>query len=157
MAHPRFLRHVTLTTGDVRDSTIDEISPAALEAVGELLVRVCRPEQPEPVSIPAVGPYSISGRCTSRCLTATVWADGPPSVAIASLGVAGHSRCGATLWRALHTWGDAPVSTDPARCPPEPWVAVALDAGIARHLDATAWLGDFARCLGWAFLVAAHP
>ncbi|MDQ3562852.1 MAG: hypothetical protein M3436_01505 [Pseudomonadota bacterium] len=85
--------------------------------------------------------------------TRTVPIPGPP-------GVAAHSRCGAALWRELHRWGKTPVVTDPERCPPEPWVAVALDAGITQHMDATEWLGDFERCLAWAFRLsrdeAAH-
>lgn len=151
----RFIRHVTLTTGHTRDSTPDEITPAALEAVTHLLTAcIAEPERTQP--IPHVGPYSLSARRSGKCLTAIVWADGPPSESIATIGVATHSRCGATLWRALHQYGTLAVKTDPARCPPEPWVAAALEAGIARHLDATHWLGDFERCVGHAFLGMAR-
>jgi hypothetical protein len=79
-------------------------------------------------------------------------ASGADYVVIATIGVAGHSRCGATLWRELHRWGETPVVTDPEHCPPEPWVAAAVDAGITQHLEAAHWLGDFERVLGWAFL-----
>ena len=102
------------------------------------------------VPVPGMPGYSVSGRASTGCLVATVWRDGPPSVVMASIGVAAHSRCGATIWRALHTWGKVPVVTDPDRCPPEPWVAVALDT-LDPTEPALEWLGDFERCLAWAF------
>ena len=97
--------------------------------------------------------YSVSGKASGKCLTATVWADGPPSVEIATIGVALHSRCGATLWRDLHRYASLPAATQAGRCPPEPWVAAAIDRGALAmgHLPAMEWMGDFERCLAWAF------
>jgi len=149
------IRHITLTTGHARDSFAGEVAPNVTEAMQGLISRICAGEVSEPVSLQEyalVGPYSISGRCSSRCLTATVYADGPPSELICTIGIATHSRCGATLWRALHTYGQIPVATDPDECPPEPWVAAALDEGALTHPDALEWLGDFERCLAWGWV-----
>ncbi len=58
---------------------------------------------------------------------------------------------GVQLWREMHRWGKMPVVTDKGKCPPEPWIAVALDEGILSHPNTTEWLGDFERCLAWGF------
>ena len=46
----------------------------------------------------------------------------------------------------------APVVTDQHRSPEPPWVAAALEPSATHYRDAMAWLGDFERCLGWAWL-----
>ena len=146
----RYIRHVTLTTGHVRDSWRQEISDEAIRACQTLITQITATVGAL-AQIPGVGDYHLSGVASGACLVATVWS-GAPSVCIATIGVAGHSRCGLHLWRELHRWGETPVVTDPDRCPTEPWVAAALDAGIARHPEAAHWLGDFERCLAWAWI-----
>lgn len=147
----QYLHHVTLTTGDTRRSYRHEVSEQAVTVCRALLETISAGEMSEPVKIPGVGDYYLSGRVSGKCMVATV-TSGAPSLVIATIGVAAHSRCGATLWRELHKWGEMPVVTDPAACPPEPWIAAALDAGITEHMEAAHWLGDFERCLGWAFI-----
>lgn len=146
----RYIRHVTLTTGHARDSYRSEVSDDAIAACRALIDRLLT-DPTATVQIPGVGDYHLGGRISGRCMVATVWS-GAPSVCIATIGIASHSRCGASLWRQMHISGETPVVTDPERCPPEPWVAAALDAGIAQHMEATYWLGDFERVLAWAFL-----
>lgn len=152
MRSPRYLHHVTLTTGHVRRSPRDEVSPAALAYAQELLAHALQRDAPPLVITPALGDYTLTARASGRCLVAIVRA--PQEIdPLATIGVAAHSRCGAWLWRELHKWGQTPVVTDPQHCPPEPWVAVALDTRAVAHPDAMDWLGDFERCLGWAWLV----
>lgn len=144
-----YLHHVTLTTGHVRRSPRAEVSDEAVAFCADLIARAVAGHATVP--LPTAG-YSLGAAASSRCLTATVWADGPPSECIATIGVAAHSRCGAGLWRALHRYGTTPIVTDPEQCPPEPWCAAALEGAIIQHPDATEWLGDFERCLAWAWL-----
>lgn len=150
--HPRYIRHVTLTTGHTHDSYREDISEEALAHCQSLLAALRSATEGQMMPIPCVGEYYLSGQAAGACLVATVWS-GEPSVCLATIGVAAHSRCGARLWRELHRWGETPVVTDPERCPPEPWVAAALDTGIAHHPDAAHWLGDFERCLAWAWVI----
>lgn len=152
-----YIRHITLTTGHARDSLPGEVSEDAIQALQPLIERVAAGDVAEPVSLSAfaeVGPYSVTGRASRKCLVLSVYHDGPPSALVCSIGVAAHSRCGASLWRNLHRWGRLPVATDPEDCPPEPWVAAALDEGALEHTDAMHWLGDFERCIAWAWLRA---
>lgn len=153
----RWLEHVTLTTGHSRRSYRDEIAPESLAHCRSLIERFTAGEVSEPVPIGIPG-YSISGRRAGKCLVATVYADGPPSELIATIGVAGHSRCGSRLWRELHRWGRVPVVTDPERPPPEPWVAAALDEGALRpqHRQVLPYVGALEACLAWAFLTGEH-
>jgi len=78
-------------------------------------------------------------------MTASVYADRPPSELLCSITVAGHYRCGAPA--------PAPPATDPARIPPAPWCGVLLSAAIEDDADALTWLGDFARYLAWTYLL----
>lgn len=150
MRPPRYLHHVTLTTGDVRRSPREEVSPEALADAQQLLVYVLQLDAPPRVIMPALGDYTLTARASGRCLLGLVRA--PQEIdPLATIGIAAHSRCGAWLWRDLHG-GQTPVVTDRERCPPEPWVASALHPRAAAHPGAMLWLGDFERCLGWAWL-----
>jgi hypothetical protein len=154
------IRHITLSTGHSRDSYRSEVSDEAVDVCADLIARITADHTSEPVRIPGVGDYYISGRSADGCLLATVWSGQPvpslhdPSVPapICTIGVAARERHGDRLWRMLHQWGEMPIVTDPDRCPPAPWIGVALDAGIIAHLGAAHWLGDFERCLGWAWI-----
>lgn len=148
-----YFEHVTLTTGDRRRSPRSEVADQVIEGLQPMIEAIEQAGAETPmIPLPGVPGYSVSGRADSRCLVATVYADGPPSELLASIGIALHSRCGASLWRNLHQWGQLGVVTDPEAPPPEPWVAAALDEGAPNHVEAMEVLGDFERCLAWAFL-----
>lgn len=154
----RHLAHITLTTGHSRRSWRREVGDDTIALLQPLLADVLAGRQ---VAVPGdVGDYTLSASGAGRCLIATVW--GPPVAEaggarppVVTLGVAGHSRCGATLWRLLHD-SPRPPAVMPemaiTRCPPEPWCAVRIEVGAALCPDAMAWLGDFERCLAWAWL-----
>lgn len=101
-----------------------------------------------------VGPYSINGRGNTQCVVASIYADGPPSELIATIGICAYPESGSDIWRAMHMPGVFPVMTDPNQCPNEPWVAVILHAGFFSRFIDLDWLGDFERCLGWAWLTS---
>lgn len=55
-------------------------------------------------------------------------------------------------WMA-HLASEARCGFVPPRSPPPyPWTAVMLEAGLALHPDAALWLGDFERCVAWAWI-----
>lgn len=141
---PRFIHHITLTTGHVRDSFADEVSPEALAACKELVENLSTTRQ----TVPGFTDYEITGSRWHRSMIVTVWCGDIPLV---TLGVALHSRDGAQLWRTLHRTDEIPVMTSPDKWPPEPWAAALLHVGLALHSDAADWLGDFERCMAWAF------
>src|SRR5690606_41540555 len=89
---------------------------------------------------------------TGRCLTVTIAADEP----VVTMAVGVHSKCGARFWREIHQYADEwelPYVTDRDRPPPEPWCAALLDSAAARQpAEGLMALGDFERCLAWAWL-----
>ncbi len=146
---------VTLTSGHTRESAPAEVPEHVINAMAPLLNHLADsgdsartiPLSAAGVSLPG---YSLAGRADGTCLTATVWADGPPSLCVCTIAVA-LSGDGADLWRDLHQRVELPVVTDPGRPPAGPWVAAALYAGCFQHPDCLEWLGDFERCLAWAW------
>lgn len=144
------IQHITLTTGHVRHTPRREVTDATLRVMGDLLARMLASERPVPV--PHVGPYSISGAASGGGLSAIIWANGPPPEPITTIGVAPQPDGSATLWNSLHQGLTTPVATDPERCPAAPWVAAGLHAAAVKYPDAIGWLGDFERCLAWAWI-----
>jgi hypothetical protein len=67
------------------------------------------------------------------------------------------------LWEMLHDnplpWlspraGALQPMTWPRHVPAGPWCAVRFELGLAMHQQAADWLGDFERCIAWAWLDA---
>lgn len=84
----------------------------------------------------------------------TVW--GPPEhghdLPIITMAVAIDPRCGRELWAELHKEPSSSLATSPAEPPKTPWLAARLDVGGALHRETMDWLGDFERCLAWAWI-----
>src|SRR5690606_15382947 len=92
--------------------------------------------------------YRMTAGRSSRCLHAAVWQG---ETILVSIGVAAHSRCGASLWRMMHD-SPYPLATSAEDRPPEPWIAARIEAGLALYPEAANWLGDMERCLAWAWI-----
>jgi hypothetical protein len=145
----RYIHHVTLTTGDTRRSYRSEVADVAIAALHDMLARAL--ETDDRVSIPGREHYGLFARAEGRCMMGQVWSPEPRSMALVVLGVAGISRCGIRLWRLLHET-TLPLATSPEKQPQAPWVAARLEYGAPHDLPAMEWLGDFERCLAWAWL-----
>lgn len=144
----RYIHHVTLTTGHTRRSWRHEISPEAMHVVSAMLDAVLVERE---VAIPATEPpCTVSVTAEGRCMIATVW--GPERAPLATFGVAAKARCGVKLWTLLHGHAVGPLATSPHERPQEPWCAVRLEPTLVLHERAAEWLGDFERCLAWAWL-----
>lgn len=145
------MRHVTLTTGHERESPRSEVAPGVLRLVGRLLERaltgevVPLPERVQPAC-------TLTATARGYALLATVHAGGDALVWIGVARVDDEDARG--VWRELHEAPGLPLPgiTAPDASPPAPWCAVRLEAGVARHPAAAEWLGDFERCLAWAWL-----
>ncbi len=157
MQNEKFLRHITLTTGHARDSYRSEVSDEAVKVCGALIGRLAGsnddPHNEETYPFPSLPGYWISGQVKSRAMLATVWADKNRDMPVLAIGIAMSSKAGASLWRALHRMEGLTLATSIDKCPPEPWVAAAPLPGAAlASRSAMMILGDFERCLGWAFI-----
>jgi hypothetical protein len=151
---PRFIRHITLQSGHVRDSFAGEVKTDALVFCQHLIDQCLeRDGQRIPITLPGTEDYSLlAGRAPGRSLVGSVWHCDEAPVALVNFAVAVKSRPGSRIWRRLHEFSTVPAATDSDRCPTEPWIAVSLEPDIVNHADALEWLGDFERCLAWAWI-----
>lgn len=150
----RYVLHITLTSGHRRRSFRSEVSGHAIGFLRPLLERAIGGER---VKIPKFPGYTITAAEHGRCLILTLWGDAGEAeleaVPILTTGVAGHSRCGAHLWRILHEpVPGPPLATSAEETPPAPWVADRIEVGVALHMDAMEWTGDFCRSVAWTWL-----
>ncbi len=131
----RYIWHETIQTQHTRRSFRSEVAPDILEMVSGWLAS-------DLMELPG-GYRCVVMYRSGHCLQAEVHT--PAGVRLVAIGIAAHARCGQTLWVRLEGKPDAK--------PAEPWCAVWLDIeGITTDPDAALWLGDFERCLAWAFL-----
>lgn len=136
MTEPEYLWHATIQTGHTRRSFRSEVAPEIIELVGGWL-------KSDHFALPPGGGYEcVITRRVSNGLLAEV--RNGQGTRLVEIGVANHSAFAAELWEHL---GGAPDAR-----PHEPWCAVSLDAGLMEDPAATEWLGDFERCLAWAWL-----
>ena len=145
------LHHITLTTGHDRISPRDEVYDETIAELTPWLAGVCEnsPQQmPMPESAAGMnGYYTVVGiPHGGNGLVVTVYGAGEPLV---TFGVAQDAIVGADLWcRLIGRFGVAPG----VEKPPEPWCGVVTHPALMFDGEAAWWLGDFERCVAWAWI-----
>lgn len=179
MTAPRYIEHLTLTTGHTRRCWRQEVADDVLAMLRPLIDRAVSTGRHVPL------PDVVSPRCTitavtsrGRALMVSIWApavDGPDTkpdkmsgqmsgrmhrftgpTPLVTLGVAPTSLAGAELWRQMVPGGGEEQVPRPA-APAVPWCAVKIYDTAALWPEAMSWLGDFERCLAWAWVQTAAP
>lgn len=155
----RYINHVTITTGDTRRSYRDEVADDVVEWISATLLPESLAEHDAGdlgPAIPSTGLHLTAmsgGRCgLVASVISPVEESDRPFVPVLVFGVAAESRCAAKIWDLLHMPGSYYV-TDPHTPPASPWCAARLEPAastLGRH--ALMMLGDFERCLAWAWL-----
>lgn len=153
MTAPRYIRHLTIDTGDQRDSYPTEAPPEVRQMLRPLIDRAVAGERvpvPGALDPPGCTITGLRGR-RGRGLSLAIW--GPPvpgtdgmPVPLVSLGIAPVSLASAEVWQAI-TGRERDDMT-----PSAPYCAVRLHPTAVLHLPAMAWLGDLQRCLAWAWV-----
>lgn len=160
MTIPRYIEHLTLTTGHSRRCWREEVADNVLELLRPLIDQAVRPSIKTGRYVPL--PNVVSPRCTitattgrGRALLVTIWAPpvqgGTAPTPLVTLGVAPTSLAGAELWRQMVPGGGEEQMPRPA-APAVPWCAVQMHDSAALWPEAMSWLGDFERCLAWAWV-----
>lgn len=146
---PDFITHVTLNTGHSRSSPRSEVARETLVAIKMHLAAALE----HPALIPGNPPpdgCTLIGFENGPHMVATVQRGDERLVTIA---VATRSRGAAEVWELLHdTHPVHALKTERQKVPPAPWCAVRLEAGLDRHPAAWHWLGDYERCVAWAWI-----
>lgn len=128
------MNHYTLNTGHNRESPRSEVSDDAIAVCRQLL-------SPGRHQLPGViGGYTLAVPLADFGWLGTVYQARAP---IATIGVAVDERDATIIWPAIVKMYGADVEA-----PPLPWCAVVL------HVVSPAyeWLGDFERCMAWAWI-----
>ena len=149
MAGPKYIWHVTLNTGHCGAQPRSAVGDDAIAAVRPMIAA----DGTHPLPVPG-GDYSLVVTRLGSNLAATVMhlRLGP----LATIAVARKSQTAGRLWRELHaTVPNAAAHV--ADLPRAPWCAVALHPALNVDLAATSWLGDFERCLAWAWIERLAP
>lgn len=121
MPEPK-LYHLTTTTGHARWSERSEVSDAAMHVITQLIDEMLR-HPGQTVDLPGPPGYVASGERDEGRLMATISRHGTAGPLVTVLCVAGA----------------------------EPRVEATLEPALLFDPAAAKWLGDFERCLGWAW------
>jgi hypothetical protein len=78
----------------------------------------------------------------------------PRRAPLVTIGTVVHQDESQLLWNLLHkpAQGMLPLATQGGQPPTVPWCAARLEIGITLHPLPTEWLGDFERCIAWAWM-----
>lgn len=155
-----YIQHITLTTGHVSHSPRTDVSGETLARVRPWLVAALVDGQSVPLPTAGLSDYEAHIMALGSCLLLTV--SGLPTLSgprrgnrppLVTMGVAARPRDSAPLWRILYERGLPGSSVAPGLSRPEsPWCGVVLHPTITLDMAATEWLGDFERCVAWAWV-----
>lgn len=144
-----YIRHITLQTAHSRNIEKSEISAESIEFCTDLITS-CLLNPNEKVSIKNFdGYYFSAGNTGGKSLFGTVWYGELPLVTFV---VAKKSRNAAKVWQELHRNVTLEAKTDVKDVPSVPFIAVSVQVTANLVPDAMSWLGDFERCIAWAWM-----
>lgn len=143
----RYLEHLTLTTGHSRRSPRSEVPDEVVSTLRLWLDRALAGGDMEPLPgdlEQRFGAVAVKG--AGLIVTLYNLELGAP-VGIVKFGVAGRSRHSRECWKILTS-----VAATDAKQPAVPWCAAVLYPAAFDCIDDLPWVGDFERCVAWAWL-----
>jgi hypothetical protein len=154
-----YINHLTLLTGHLARTPRSDVAPEIIKLLSDWLVTTLDSGRTHPLPVPSVSHFGIQTLTKNGLLQVTVF--GPsgqhkqgkphngPVMPLVTFGVAGDSLQGKELWEAL----TAKFETKLGLIQPDaPWCIVAIHPTVIAYPSALAWLGDFERCIAWAWL-----
>ena len=154
-----YINHITLNTGYLARTQRADVPPEVTALLAPWLQGIANSGQAHPLPVPELAHISAQAFVQDGGLAVTVSAPvGPHSpgrphagavAPLVTFGVAQRSRQGAALWALLIR--AFPVKQG-LQQPEAPWLAVALHPSAAAYTGALDWLGDFERCIAWAWI-----
>jgi hypothetical protein len=153
-----YITHITLNTGHTSRIQAGDVSCETLARVRPWLSALIECAQLMPLPLSDLSGYTAHATAQEGALVLTV--NGPPVTSgthmlgmpppLVTIGVAKKSRH-AHLWQLLTAGGYMPAAAPGIRAPQTPWCAVAVWPSAQMHPGAFEWLGDFERCVAWAW------
>jgi hypothetical protein len=138
-----YIYHITLDTGDIASTPRSAVSDNALVTLGAHLKRAIAAKRD---IIPTTACTLMASHAGPLLLCTILDIGGRP---VLTFGVAPRARGADTLWTMLTQ--NRQFDAEPGDPPPAPWVAVRMDAG-ASSANLADWMGDYERCIAWAWI-----
>ena len=154
-----YLNHITLATSHMARTSRADVAPDVTALLADWLPGAINSGQTHPLPVPSLSHFGAQVLVQDGGLVVTVVAPVGPhqhgkphagqTMPLVTFGVAQRSRQGAALWAMLiKAFGSAPGLQQPGT----PWCAVAIHPSITAYPEPVDWLGDFERCVAWAWL-----
>lgn len=145
-----YIKHITLQSTHSRNIEKSEVSAESLELCTDLITS-CLFSSNKKIAIPFFDGYYLSaGNTGGKSLFGTIWFGELPLVTFV---VAKKSRNAAKVWQELHRHVTLETKTDEKDVPSVPFIAVSLQVTAQLAPDAMSCLGDFERCIAWAWML----
>ena len=154
-----YINHITLASGHVARTDRSDVNSAVTQLLADWLPDTINSGKAHPLPVAELSQFSAQVFVEGGALVVTVSAPvGPheqgkphfgPVMPLITMGVAQRSRQGAGLWSALTKAFDTRPGLEQ---PGTPWLAVAVHPSIAAYAGPVEWLGDFERCVAWAWI-----
>lgn len=139
-----YINHFTIDSGHNRRSPGTEVGQDTIAMLTPWLGRCIKSCQVEPLPVPDLARFGAQAKIIGGGLVMTVFAD--MTAPLVTFGVATRSRQSEEVWAAI-------AEGAPGNPPPTPWVSVKLHKAVAAPMsNGLAWLGDFERCIAWAWV-----
>lgn len=154
-----YINHLTLNTGHLARTSRGDVAPHVTAILAPWLQGLVNTGKAGPLPVPDLAEYSAQALVQDGSLVVTLYAPAGPYqpgkphggevMPLVTLGVAQRSRHAAPLWDALCA---AVPSRPKMDMPATPWLAVITYPSLPAHRAAAEWLGDFERCIAWAWI-----
>lgn len=154
-----YLNHITLNTGHIARTNRADVATAITPLLAEWLLDTINTGKAHALPVAELSHISAQVFMQHGALVVTVSApvgphqQGKPfsgkTMPMVTFGVATRSRHGESLWSMLVNAFGCVNGLQP---PTTPYCAVAIHPGIAAYTGPIEWLGDFERCVAWAWI-----
>lgn len=131
----KFIRHIDLDTRREINLYREQVLPEKI-GLAAVLIRKAMAEK----SLIQTAEFEITIIRINKCFIATIWEE--QDTLLCKVYLAGHSRCGAALWKAIDRNPDSYIG----KCQPEPWCAIKWFTPDREPLQ------DFIYSLSWAWI-----
>ena len=152
-----FIEHITFNTGHTSRVKPGDVTGETLARLSPWLRAMIETGQAMPLPVSDFAKYTARASLSDGALLVSV--SGPTVTSgvmagkappLVSIGVAKRTRHTTLLWDLLKGATPTPPASN-LKCPAAPWCGVVIHPSIAMHPDALQWLGDFERCIAWAW------
>lgn len=153
-----YITHITINTGHTSRIHQGDVSGETLARVGPWLHALVQSRQLLPLPVSDLSAYTAHAAVQDGAVVLTVSGptitDGGPMLGVSppvvTIGVAKKSRH-AHLWSLMTTGQHMPPAAPGIKAPQTPWCAVTVWPSAQICADAFDWIGDFERCVAWAW------